>query len=100
MDEHCKSHRKVDFYAQEQNISTSHFNAIIKSFSGKSPKVVIDEELISKIMLDLSVEHLSLTQIVADYNFTDTAHLNRFFKRITGTTPTQYRKKYTLKKGG
>lgn len=97
LDEHCKSHRKIDFYAQEQNMSTSHFNAIIKGFSGKSPKVLIDEEIISKIMLDLTVAHLSLTQIVADYNFSDVAHLTRFFKRITGTTPTQYKEKFITK---
>jgi LacI family transcriptional regulator len=54
-------------------------------------------EFIGRRILDTSQ---SISEIALDLDFTDVEHISRFFKRETGMSPLEYRKRYRSADGG
>ena len=47
---------------------------------GKSPKLLIDEQLVAEVKVLLADPALSVTEIAQRLNFVDQSYLSRFFK--------------------
>lgn len=43
----------------------------------------------------LSQSDMRITEIADEFGFTDKSHLNRFFKKLKGATPSVYRNKFS-----
>lgn len=85
-------HHRVDYYAGQLNISQRYLNRIVGRHSrGRSPKQIIDAQLIAEIKEQLVDTTLTITQIAERLNFPDQSYLSRFFSRHTGMSPAQYR---------
>lgn len=83
---------EVSFYASELCISSRYLNSIVKDCSGgKTPKMLIDEQVIAEIKVMLRYSELSVTQIAEQLKFPDQSYLSRYFKRQTGYSPSDYR---------
>ncbi|CAI2768795.1 AraC family transcriptional regulator [Flavobacterium collinsii] len=82
----------VEAYSKILNISSAFLNKICKQFSGLSAQQMIHYKLISEIKKQLS-QNKSAKEISYEFGFSDPSNFNRFFKKFTGTTPQQYRKK-------
>ena len=78
--------------AENLNCSTSFLKRYIKKEKGLSAKAFIDQECIRLIQQHLIYSSLSLTKIAEIMNFPDIYAFSRFFKRMNGMSPTQYRK--------
>lgn len=88
---------RVDYYAGQLNISQRYLNRIVGRHSrGRSPKQIIDAQLIAEIKEQLMDSTLSITQIAERLNFPDQSYLSRFFNRHTGMSPVQYRNQRLL----
>jgi AraC-like DNA-binding protein len=72
-----------------------NYTTISKSFS-KAIGVTIERYIImqkiEKVKKMLSVDHLSLSEIAWRLHYSSTAHLSGQFKKITGITPSLFRK--------
>ncbi|MCT3760640.1 helix-turn-helix domain-containing protein [Elizabethkingia anophelis] len=84
--------RSVDAYSKVLNISTGFLNKICRQFSGLSAQQMIHYKLISEIKKQL-YQNKSAKEIAYEFGFSDPSNFNRFFKKFTGITPQQYRKK-------
>ncbi|KMQ61367.1 transcriptional regulator [Chryseobacterium angstadtii] len=84
--------RSVENYAQMLNISSGFLNKICRQFSGFSAQQMIHYKLISEIK-KLLYQNRSAKEIAYELGFSDPSNFNRFFKKCTGTTPQEYRKK-------
>lgn len=82
----------VEAYSKMLTISSGFLNKICKQFSGLSAQQMIHYKLISEIKKQLS-QNKSIKEISYEFGFSDPSNFNRFFKKFTGTTPQQYRKK-------
>lgn len=82
----------VEAYSKALTISSGFLNKICKQFSGLSAQQMIHHKLISEIKKQLC-QNKSAKEISYEFGFSDPSNFNRFFKKITGTTPQQYRKK-------
>lgn len=92
--EYALKEHQVSFYAEKLCISTRYLCAITASHSqGKTPKQLIDEQLSAEVMVQLNRLDLSLSEIAAVCSFPDSSYLSRFFKKITGVSPNEYRSK-------
>lgn len=91
--ENARRHRDVAFYADRLCISSRYLSDITKEVSGKTPKQLIDEFLLSEIKLMLTFTDMSIQQIADSLRFPDQSYLGRYFKRFTGMSPQSYRKK-------
>jgi AraC-like DNA-binding protein len=88
--EYARLHQVSD-YAQRLNVSPGHLNDTIKGHSGKTAISLIHERLLLEAKRALFHADVSVKEIGWQLGFEDAAYFNRFFKRMTGETPLQFR---------
>lgn len=88
---HCREHRDVQFYATRLCISTTYLYKLTHKIMGASPKELIDQQIVSQIKTCLTNTDCSIVQIAADFHFEDTSYFCRFFRRMTGLSPIEFR---------
>ena len=73
------------------NYSTSRFSALYKAKFGISPiDDLLEKRIISAKKL-LKYTDMSISEIATDLQFHQVQHFSRYFKKITGKSPTEYR---------
>ena len=88
---HYRKERKVHFYADSLHISIGHLFAVIKRVSGKSPGDWIDEYVVSEACALLKGSNLTILQISQELGFPSQSFFGKYFKRIKGVSPKEYR---------
>ncbi len=83
-------HHTIDFYASRLCLTPRYLSAIIRQVSGKSAKQWIDNALVTRIKIDLKHSDKPIALIADDMNFPNPSFMTKFFKRMTGMTPTQF----------
>ena len=89
--EFAPEHHTIDFYASRLCITPRYLSTLIKQASGRSAKQWIDEALVTRIKIDLLHSTKPITRICDEMNFPNPSFLTKFFKRMTGKTPSQFR---------
>lgn len=87
----CCRERKVQFYADRLNISLGHLFSVIKRVSGKSPGEWIDNYVTEEARALLKGTNLTIQQISYQLGFPSQSFFGKFFKRVTGLSPKEYR---------
>ncbi|MDO4932706.1 MAG: helix-turn-helix domain-containing protein [Prevotellaceae bacterium] len=93
--EHFHTQRKVLFYSDRLNISACYLSTVIKNVSGKSPTEWINDFIIKEAYALLKTTNLTIQQISIELGFPSQSFFGKFFKRITGFSPTDYRDSQT-----
>lgn len=91
--QHHRSFRDVHFYADKLNVSSRYLAQVTRKSSGKSPKNIIDEYLAQQIELQLKFTDCNVQEIAYNFGFSSQAQFTKFFKKLRGCNPTQFRKK-------
>lgn len=89
--EHHRTQRKVGFYAERLHISIGHLSFVVKRVSGKSPGEWIDDYVIEEARAMLKGTNLTVQQISNELSFPSQSFFGKFFKRLTGLSPKEYR---------
>lgn len=90
--EHSTCEHQVPFYAEKLCITPRYLYEITTRYmNGKTPKELIDEQLIAEIKVLLNEPYLSVTEIAEQLNFADQSYLSRFFKKNTELSPKEFR---------
>lgn len=92
--QHYRTSRSVAFYADRLNITTRYLSGIVRSHSQLSPKDAINLYTVMQIRLDLLHSDKPISEIVWDYNFSSFSFFTEFFRRHTGFTTEEYRRKF------
>lgn len=86
-----KQHQ-VAFYADKLCISPRYLHQVtVEYLGGKTPKQLIDEQLVAEIKVLLSSSDFSVAEIAAQLGFADQSYLTRFFKKNAGLSPKAFR---------
>ncbi len=91
--QHYLTIHKVSDYAALLYVSPDHLNRTIKSQSAKTAHELIDEMLLNEAKAHLLHSAMSVAEIAYKLEFSDPSHFSKFFRKYTGSTPTQYRAK-------
>ena len=89
----CRTYSDVHFYADQLNVSSRYLAQVTRRISGKTPKAIIDEYIVKEIERELSTTTHTVQEIANTFGFSSQAHLTKFFKKMRGLTPSEYRKK-------
>ena len=89
--QHFIEHRDIAFYASELCITTTYLSRIVRQVSGRTVGDYIDQMLLMEAAWLLQTTTLTVAQIADRLHFADTTTFARFFKRLKGCTPKEYR---------
>ncbi|WP_422858616.1 helix-turn-helix domain-containing protein [Flagellimonas sp. S174] len=81
----------VNDYANLLNIERSILNRLVKKQFGATTKEIIQQRLLIEIKNELVFTTKSITEIASDLNFSEPNNLSRFFQRLSGISPLDYR---------
>jgi AraC family transcriptional activator of pobA len=84
-------HKQVGEYAKELNVSANTLNQKVKEVLGKTAKEMISEKIIQESKKRLKYTTDDISEIAYSIGFEEPTHFTRFFKKLTATTPKEYR---------
>lgn len=89
---HFMEHHDIGFYADRLCITPTYLSRIVRQVSGgRTVMSYIDQMLAMEAVFLLRHSSLSVAQIAEQLHFADTTTFARFFARMKGITPKQYR---------
>ena len=88
---HFKESREVQFYADKLFVSRKHLTKVISDVLKKSPKTIISDAVILETKVLLKNPNFTISEVANLLNFSDLSIFNKFFKKITGLSPTEFK---------
>lgn len=79
-------------YASLLYITPNHLNALCKELLGQSAGELIRNRVLLEAKRLLVIRDYSIAEIAYDLNFNDNSYFTKFFKKIEGITPEEFRK--------
>ncbi|MCX7928951.1 MAG: helix-turn-helix domain-containing protein [Patescibacteria group bacterium] len=79
-------------FASVLSVHVNHLNRSVKSITGKPTTAHITERIVKEAMLLLKYTNWNVSEIAYSLGFKYPSHFNSLFKKITGATPSEYRK--------
>jgi YesN/AraC family two-component response regulator len=90
--QHHNKERGMAFYADKMHITPKYLSKIIKQASGRSGPDWIDSFVVLEAKNLLKYTDKPVKEIVWQLNFSTPSVFNKFFKKHTNLTPSEYRK--------
>ena len=81
----------IAFYAEKLFLTERYLGTIIRQTSGVTAKEWIDRAILARIKVELRHTNKTIAHISDDMNFPNPSFFNKYFKRLTGTTPLHFR---------
>ena len=92
-------HRDLQFYADAMCLSPKYISMTVKSVSGRTATDWIDNYVVLSAKAMLMDARLTVAQISDHLEFPSQSFFGKYFKRVTGESPLQYRKRMRGKDG-
>lgn len=86
-----RTNTNVKFYADKLNVTTDTLNKTVKKHSDSSPKELINNCRLTEAKRLLYWTEKSIKEISYELGFESDSYFNRFFKKLTGLTPSDFR---------
>lgn len=87
----CDRQRQLSFYADQLCLSERYLGTLVGRASGQPAKYWIDRAVVTKAKVMLRHSDLQVTQISDRLNFTNDSFFCKYFRRLTGMSPKDYR---------
>lgn len=85
-------HRELSFYAEKLCLTPKYLTTVIKKESGVSAADWIEKYVILQAQALLKSTDLTIQQISDKLNFSSQVFFGKYFKRLVGMSPKEYRK--------
>ena len=93
IDKYYIEQRGVEFYADKLCLSPKYLSALSKSVCGYTVQELIFKSIVRKSISLLKNTQKSIQEISDYFNFPNPSYFGTFFKKQTGLSPQQYRKR-------
>lgn len=88
--QHHRRERSVTFYADRLYISPKYLSLVIKEATGRSAGQWIDDMVVLEAKNLLRFSGKNVQQVAYELNFPNQSAFGKYFKHLTGSSPTQY----------
>jgi AraC-like DNA-binding protein len=89
--QHFAKHHDIAFYASELNISVVYLSRVVRQVTGRTVVDYINQMLLMEASFLLRTSELSISQIASRLCFADSPSFSKFFSRMKGVSPKEYR---------
>jgi AraC family transcriptional activator of pobA len=93
IDAHFAEQHPVSWYARRLGITAAHLNALCRQKAGKSALELVHERTLLEAKRNLVYTSMAISVVSYTVGFSDPAYFTRFFKRETGMSPKEFRKR-------
>ncbi len=93
---HFVEHHDIPFYADQLHISTVYLSRVVRQITGRTVVDYINHMLLIEASFLLKTTQLSIAQIADHLHFADTPSFSKFFSRLNGMSPKEYRNRVDL----
>ena len=90
--QHCAEHHQIGYYADRLCLTERYLSTVIRQASGTTAKDWIDRALITRIKIELRHTDKPAAQIAEEMHFANPSFFAKYFRRLTGLTPMEYKK--------
>lgn len=91
---HATREHQISFYAEKMCLTERYLGTVIRQASATTAKEWIDRALIEHIKIELKHTDKSVAQISDEMMFSNPSFFSKYFKRLVGQTPMEYRFSY------
>ncbi len=84
--------KSVRFYANELGVSPAYLGEAVRKVYHTTPKKLIDEIIFMHAQTVLQTTGSGVKEVAYSLNFDDYSHFVKFFKKLSGITPAEFRK--------
>ncbi len=91
LEQEIRSLHSVQEYCQKMQVSRHQLNTSLKEHFGCTTLALIHNRLLQEIKTDLLYTDFPISKIAFELNFSESNNLTRFFKKMTGLSPSQFR---------
>ena len=88
---HFRQHRFLDFYARKLEVSPKHLSRTVKAQTGYTAVEWIEKFVILEAKVLLKSSNLNIQQISDELNFASQSFFGKYFKKLTGMSPKEFR---------
>lgn len=89
--QHAPEQHTLGFYASRLCVTPRYMSTIVRNVSGRSAKCWIDEAIVNAIKVQLRYTDKQVAEISSDMNFPNPSFFCKYFRRMAGMTPMEYR---------
>lgn len=86
-----KEQHSLEFYANRLCLTLKYMSTVIKQASGISAGEWIDKHIILETKALLKSTNMTIQQISDEFNFANQSFFGKYFKRLVGVSPKEYR---------
>jgi len=86
-----RQQRSVEAYAMQLDISPANLNTLARRFAGHTALGLLHQRLLLEAKRELVYTSMTISQISDLLGFSEPAYFSRFFKRMTGQSPKDFR---------
>lgn len=90
--QHYVHEHGIDFYADALNVTPTYLSRVVRQVSRRTVVEYINRLLLMEAIWLLESTNLSIDEIAERINYADSTTFGRFFFRMKGVTPREYRK--------
>lgn len=91
--QHFVEHHDIGFYASALNISSVYLSRVVRQVTGRTVVDYINQMIVMEASFLLRTSTMNITQIADRLHFADTPSFSKFFSRLKGVSPREYRTK-------
>lgn len=91
IEENYKLNYSISQYAEQLGVTANHLSEMVKAITGRTSTDLVNEKKVLEIKRLLMFTDLSVTEISEELNFSDQSYFAKYFKKIVGLSPKQYR---------
>ena len=95
LEQSFRLHHDVRYYADALAVTADYLSSITRSCHGVSAKTMLDRRIFTDAARLLTQTARPITLISASLGFEEPSHFSRFFVRLSGIAPSDYRRKAT-----